>query len=65
MVQSLLSLDTPPYPEHAADALAIAICHLNGAPHAAAVADSRVVPGQRDPDEDDEYVAIHDRRAHA
>jgi crossover junction endodeoxyribonuclease RuvC len=65
MVQSLLSLDTPPYPEHAADALAIAICHLNGAPHAAAVADSRVVPGQRDPDEDDEDIAIHDRRAHA
>ncbi|MBA3748538.1 MAG: crossover junction endodeoxyribonuclease RuvC, partial [Solirubrobacterales bacterium] len=36
MVQSLLSLDVAPHPEHAADALAIAICHLNGAPHAAA-----------------------------
>jgi crossover junction endodeoxyribonuclease RuvC len=48
MVQSLLALDAPPRPDHAADALAIAICHVNGAPHAAAVADSRVVPGNRD-----------------
>jgi len=44
MVQILLSLDAPPRPDHAADALAIAICHVNGAPHAAAVADSVVVP---------------------
>ena len=44
MVQMLLSLDSPPRPDHAADALAIAICHANGAPHAAAVADSVVVP---------------------
>jgi crossover junction endodeoxyribonuclease RuvC len=64
MVQSLLSLDAPPYPEHAADALAIAVCHLNGAPHAAAVAFSRVVPGSGDPDEADEDV-VHDRRMHA
>jgi crossover junction endodeoxyribonuclease RuvC len=42
MVQTLLSLDAPPRPDHAADALAIAICHVNGAPHAAAVAESRV-----------------------
>jgi crossover junction endodeoxyribonuclease RuvC len=42
MVQVLLALDAPPRPDHAADALAIAICHLNGAPHAAAVAESRV-----------------------
>ncbi len=47
MVQSLLALDAPPRPDHAADALAIAICHVNGAPHAAAVAESRVVPGSR------------------
>lgn len=40
MVQMLLSLDAPPRPDHAADALAIAICHASGAPHAAAVADS-------------------------
>jgi crossover junction endodeoxyribonuclease RuvC len=48
MVQTLLSLDAPPRPDHAADALAIAICHVNGAPHAAAVAESRVQPGSRD-----------------
>lgn len=48
MVQMLLRLDAPPRPDHAADALAIAICHANGAPHAAAVAPSRVVPGSRD-----------------
>jgi len=42
MVQMLLRLDAPPRPSHAADALAIAICHANGAPHAAAVAESRV-----------------------
>jgi len=51
MVQILLSLDFPPRPDHAADALAIAICHVNGAPHAAAVADSRVVPGNHELDE--------------
>jgi crossover junction endodeoxyribonuclease RuvC len=44
MVQMLLSLESPPRPDHAADALAIAICHANGAPHAAAVAESVVVP---------------------
>jgi len=44
MVQALLSLESPPRPDHAADALAIAICHANGAPHAAAVAESLVVP---------------------
>jgi len=44
MVQMLLSLESPPRPDHASDALAIAICHANGAPHAAAVAESVVVP---------------------
>jgi crossover junction endodeoxyribonuclease RuvC len=29
MVQVLLSLDEPPRPDHAADALAVAICHAN------------------------------------
>ncbi|MDP2711768.1 MAG: crossover junction endodeoxyribonuclease RuvC [Solirubrobacteraceae bacterium] len=48
MVQMLLSLESPPRPDHAADALAIAICHLNGAPHAAAVAESMMVPEQAD-----------------
>ena len=32
MVGTLLSLPAPPEPSHAADALAVAICHANGAP---------------------------------
>ena len=32
MVGSLLELPDPPEPDHAADALAVAICHANGAP---------------------------------
>jgi crossover junction endodeoxyribonuclease RuvC len=36
MVQALLSLTAPPTPDHAADALAVAICHVNRAPLAAA-----------------------------
>jgi crossover junction endodeoxyribonuclease RuvC len=51
MVQVLLKLEHLPRPNHAADALAIAICHANGAPHAAAVAPSRVVPDGRELDE--------------
>lgn len=38
MVQMLLGLDSMPRPEHAADALAAAICHLNHQPLLAAVA---------------------------
>jgi len=38
MVQALLALPELPRPDHAADALAVAICHANGAPLAAAVA---------------------------
>ena len=38
MVARLLSLPDPPTPDHAADALAVAICHANRAPLAAAVA---------------------------
>jgi crossover junction endodeoxyribonuclease RuvC len=38
MVQTLLSLPELPAPDHAADALAVAICHANGAPMAAALA---------------------------
>jgi crossover junction endodeoxyribonuclease RuvC len=37
MVQSLLSLSELPKPDHAADALAVAICHANGAPLRAAL----------------------------
>jgi crossover junction endodeoxyribonuclease RuvC len=40
MVQTLLALTELPRPDHAADALAIAICHTNGAPLAAALAAS-------------------------
>ncbi|HEX5308196.1 MAG TPA: crossover junction endodeoxyribonuclease RuvC [Solirubrobacteraceae bacterium] len=38
MVQTLLALPSPPTPDHAADALAVAVCHLNGTPLADAVA---------------------------
>lgn len=38
MVQTLLALPDLPRPDHAADALAVAICHTNGAPLAAALA---------------------------
>src|SRR5215212_6437510 len=37
MVRRLLSLDELPAPDHAADALAVAICHANGASLRAAV----------------------------
>ena len=38
MVGALLALPEPPAPDHAADALAVAICHANGAPVRAALA---------------------------
>jgi crossover junction endodeoxyribonuclease RuvC len=38
MVQALLELPEPPRPDHAADALAVAICHLNCAPLSRALA---------------------------
>lgn len=37
MVQALLCLDALPRPDHAADALAVAICHANAAPLRAAL----------------------------
>jgi crossover junction endodeoxyribonuclease RuvC len=37
MVQALLRLPEPPHPDHAADALAVAICHANHAPLTRAV----------------------------
>ena len=37
MVQTLLALDELPRPDHAADALAVAICHTNAAPLRAAL----------------------------
>jgi crossover junction endodeoxyribonuclease RuvC len=50
MVQVLLGLEHVPRPDHAADALAIAICHANGAPHAAAVAESALASGNSELD---------------
>ncbi|MHB1537710.1 MAG: crossover junction endodeoxyribonuclease RuvC [Solirubrobacteraceae bacterium] len=41
MVQSLLALPQLPRPDHAADALAVAICHINAAPLADALAKAR------------------------
>jgi crossover junction endodeoxyribonuclease RuvC len=38
MVQTLLALTELPRPDHASDALAVAICHANGAPFQAALA---------------------------
>jgi crossover junction endodeoxyribonuclease RuvC len=38
MVGTLLGLPEPPRPDHAADALAVAVCHLNRAPLASALA---------------------------
>ncbi len=38
MVQALLGLPAPPTPDHAADALAVAICHINRAPLSRALA---------------------------
>jgi crossover junction endodeoxyribonuclease RuvC len=38
MVQAVLGLDSLPTPDHAADALAVAICHANTAPMRAALA---------------------------
>lgn len=37
MVQSLLGLASPPTSDHASDALAVAVCHVNGTPLADAV----------------------------
>jgi crossover junction endodeoxyribonuclease RuvC len=38
MVQALLGLESAPTPDHAADALAVAICHVNRAPLSRALA---------------------------
>jgi crossover junction endodeoxyribonuclease RuvC len=40
MVQTLLSLPELPTPDHASDALAVAVCHHNAAPFALAVAEA-------------------------
>lgn len=43
MVQVLLDLPELPVPDHASDALAVAICHMNAAPLAHALAEAGVV----------------------
>jgi crossover junction endodeoxyribonuclease RuvC len=45
MVQTLLGLPELPRPDHAADALAVAVCHANCAPLASALADAREAAG--------------------
>ena len=40
MVKTLLGLAEEPRPDHAADALAVAVCHLNSAPLARALAEA-------------------------
>jgi crossover junction endodeoxyribonuclease RuvC len=45
MVQSLLSLTDLPRPDHAADALAVAICHAHGAPLRAAMGSAGAARG--------------------
>jgi crossover junction endodeoxyribonuclease RuvC len=47
MVQRLLALPSPPRPDHAADALAVAICHLNHAPLAGRVGQPLAVGATR------------------
>lgn len=44
MVGHLLGLDEPPHPDHAADAFAVAICHLGHAPRLDAVSRAGDVP---------------------
>jgi crossover junction endodeoxyribonuclease RuvC len=44
MVQTLLALEELPRPDHAADALAVAICHANSAPMRRALAHQNSVP---------------------
>jgi crossover junction endodeoxyribonuclease RuvC len=49
MVQTLLSLEELPKPDHAADALAVAICHANSAPMRRALAHRDHVGPRRRP----------------
>ena len=49
MVQTLLALEELPRPDHAADALAVAICHANSAPMRRALAHQTTVAPRRAP----------------
>jgi crossover junction endodeoxyribonuclease RuvC len=44
MVKALLGLAEEPRPDHAADALAVAICHTNRTPHSTALAKAGAYP---------------------
>jgi crossover junction endodeoxyribonuclease RuvC len=44
MVKTLLALEHEPRPDHAADALAVAICHANCAPYSQALAKAEAYP---------------------
>ncbi|MCL6441022.1 MAG: crossover junction endodeoxyribonuclease RuvC [Thermoleophilum sp.] len=46
MVAALLSLPAPPEPDHAADALAVAICHLHRLPTGVAIASAAGAPAR-------------------
>ncbi len=46
MVGTLLGLPEPPTPDHAADALAVAICHGGSAGHRNAVVSATAVPAK-------------------
>jgi crossover junction endodeoxyribonuclease RuvC len=50
MVGTLLGLPEPPTPDHAADALAVAICHGGSAGHRQAVAAADVSPAEAAPE---------------
>jgi crossover junction endodeoxyribonuclease RuvC len=49
MVQTLLALEELPRPDHAADALAVAICHANSAPMRRALMHQTTVAPRRGP----------------
>jgi crossover junction endodeoxyribonuclease RuvC len=50
MVGTLLGLPEPPTPDHAADALAVAICHGGSAGHREAVASADDVAAEMPPE---------------
>ena len=47
MVKMLLKLEEPPKPEHASDALAVAICHANSSRLRTLIGDERLVYGRK------------------
>ncbi|MFA6450008.1 MAG: crossover junction endodeoxyribonuclease RuvC [bacterium] len=47
MVKMLLKLEEPPQPDHASDALSVAICHANSSRMRALIGEERLVYGRR------------------